>query len=112
MYVKTISLMIRSRFSGQSFYHADGMTKNQKTTINTVSPATNAAFNLCSNVSGISMVHLLFHKDRLVLTLNIFFVGRYVVVYSKGFFSEEIHLIIYLKKLFSSSVNPMYYTFF
>jgi hypothetical protein len=62
------------------------MTKNQKTTINTVSPATNAAFNLFSNVSGISMVHLLFPKDRLILTLNIFFVGRYVAVYPKGFF--------------------------
>jgi len=74
--------MIRSRLSGQNLYHADGMTRNQKTTMNTVRPTTNAAFNLFSKVSGISMVHLLFPKRRLILALNIFFVGRYVFVYA------------------------------
>ena len=64
LHVKAISLMIRSRLSGQNLYYADGMTRNQKTTINTVSPATNAAFNLFSNASGISMVHLLFPKKQ------------------------------------------------
>jgi len=50
--------------------------------MNTVRPTTNAAFNLFSKVSGISMVHLLFPKRRLILALNIFFVGRYVFVYA------------------------------
>jgi len=65
--------MIESRLSGQNFYHADGITINQKTIIKTVSPATNTAFNLISNVSEISMVHLLFPKNRLIIDFKYLF---------------------------------------